>query len=188
MNRAFTSVKVVVREPAVQTSTVLFESRKFRIVRRAALGRDGAPRTFDVIDHRGAIVVLPLLDDGRIVLIRNERPAVGESLLELPAGTLDAGEEPIACARRELTEETGYRAGRLRPLLTFYTTPGMTNERMHAFVAEELSPGQASPEPDERIEPVATTWDDALDAIRDGRIADGKTIATLLYYRCFASR
>jgi ADP-ribose pyrophosphatase len=89
--------------------------------------------------HPGAVVVLPLLDADTIVMIRNFRPSVGATLLELPAGTLEADEPAEACAGRELIEETGYRAGRIEPLVDFYTSPGVLSERMFAFVARELS-------------------------------------------------
>jgi len=127
-------------------------------------------------------VILPLLADGRVVLIRNERPAVEAELLELPAGTLDPPEPAIECARRELTEETGYRAGRLEPLVSFYSTPGICNEHMHAFVARELTPGETEHEPSERIRVTPMEYEDTLRAIGDGRIVDAKTMVTLLYY------
>lgn len=175
----------VSQESPLAPPRVLLESRKYRVVRHEVRGRDGSTHAYDVIEHGGAVVVLPLLDDGRVVLIRNHRVAVGAELLELPAGTIDAGETPAVCAQRELAEETGYRAGRLAPLLSFYTTPGMTSERMHAFVATQLKPGPAAPEGDERICPAPMAFEDALAAVRDGGIVDGKTIATLLYFDRF---
>lgn len=165
----------------MHAESVVFESRKYRIVRREVPGQDGRTHAFDVIEHGGAVVVLPLLSDGSVAMIRVQRPAVGGELLELPAGTLEPGEEPESCARRELAEETGYRAGRVEPLCSFFTTPGLTNERMHAFVATELTPGPQALEGDERITLACMPYDEALAALRDGRIADGKTIATLLY-------
>ena len=125
---------------------------------------------------------MPILDDGRVVLISNCRFAVGQTLLELPAGMLDGGEPPIECAQRELCEETGYRAGRLEPLLSFFSTPGMCNEELHAFLATELVSGETSREPGERIENAPMRVEEALEAIGDGRIKDAKTIVTLLYY------
>ena len=125
---------------------------------------------------------MPILDDGRVVLISNCRFAVGQTLLELPAGMLDGGEPPIECAQRELCEETGYRAGRLEPLLSFFSTPGMCNEELYAFLATELVSGETSREPGERIENAPMRVEEALEAIGDGRIKDAKTIVTLLYY------
>ncbi|GAG48053.1 unnamed protein product, partial [marine sediment metagenome] len=140
---------------------------------------------YDLLVHPGAAVVLPLLADGQVLLIRNYRFAVDQELLELPAGTLDPPEPPEECARRELAEETGYRAGKLEPLVSFYSTPGMCNEQMHAFVASELVLGETELEPGERIENVPMEYAEALRAIGDGRITDGKTILTLLYYDRF---
>lgn len=163
---------------------ILLRSRKFSVARRLVSTPDGA-HPYDVIVHPGAVVVLPLLDDGRVVLIENTRPAVGRALLELPAGTLDPGEDPRACAARELTEETGYRAERVSPLLEFYTTPGMTDELMHAFVATGLTAGEAMLEPTEQIRVVVRGWAEVLEDIRKGRIVDGKSIAAVLYYEFF---
>ena len=101
--------------------------------------------------HPGAVVVLPLLDDGRIVMIHNFRHTMEEELLELPAGTLAPGEPPIDAARRELSEETGYAAGSVEPFITFYTLPGICTERMHAFIATDLRAGEQRLEPGEQI-------------------------------------
>lgn len=163
-------------------NAVQFVGRKFR-VERVEDGRNGHPH--DVIVHPGAAVILPLLDEDRVVLIRNRRIATGHTLLELPAGTLEPPEPPIECARRELQEETGYRAGRLVELLRFYSAPGFCNELLHAFLATELTPGQLALEASEQIETEVQPLADALQAIRDGRIIDAKTIATLLYYDRF---
>ncbi len=166
---------------------LLLRSRKFCVERRQ-FEAAGTVHTADIIVHPGAAVVLPLLDDGRVVLIRNHRVAVGTDLLELPAGTLDPGEEPRACAARELTEETGYRAAELRPLCAFYSSPGLLTERMHVFVARGLTPGPAQLEPGERIRSDPRPLEEALAAIRSGQICDAKTIVALLYYECFGRR
>jgi ADP-ribose pyrophosphatase len=160
---------------------VLLTSRKFRVERRAFETPTGTHHK-DVVVHPGAAVILPVLPDGRLVLTYVQRPAVGAELLEVPAGTLDPGESPAACAARELSEETGYRAGRLTPLLTFYSSPGMLTERMHAFIATELTPGEPHPEETEQIRVAPMTLAEALSAIGDGRLCDAKSIAVLLYY------
>jgi ADP-ribose pyrophosphatase len=136
----------------------------------------------EVCVHPGAVVVLPLLPDDKVLLIKTYRYAVGESLYELPAGTLEKGEEPINCAGRELIEETGYVARRLKPLGSFFTSPGILSERMYAFAAYDLRPGDAAPEEGEDIELRPTDWDDAVDMIRSGAIKDGKTVAAILMY------
>jgi len=161
---------------------IVYEGRKFRVEQHDVRDRDGRDRRYDLMVHPGAAVVVPILDDGRVLLISNYRFAVGQTLLELPAGTLDLPEPAIECARRELAEETGYRAGRLEPLLSFYSTPGVCTEHMHAFLATELVLGETALEPGERIENTPMKLDEALRAIGDGRITDAKTIVTLLYY------
>ena len=139
----------------------------------------------EVCVHPGAVVVLPILPDGRLVLIKNYRYAVEESLLELPAGTLEKGEEPINCAGRELIEETGYTARRLKSLGSFFTSPGILSERMYAFAAYDLTEGEPATEEGEQIEVRPTAWEDAIDMIRSGAIRDAKTIATILMYDRF---
>lgn len=160
---------------------VLLRSSKFRIERR----RYPAPRgavTRDIVVHPGAVLVLPLLTDDEIVMIHNYRYAVEQELLELPAGTIDPGETPAACAARELEEETGYRAGRLEPVMDFYTSPGITDERMHCYAARDLVRTAQKLAEGERIRTEIVPLSRAIDWIRAGRIRDGKTIALLLRY------
>jgi ADP-ribose pyrophosphatase len=167
----------------VSTETV-FKSRKFFVERRR-FEQGGRPRAHDIVVHPGAAVVLPLLDDGRVLMIRNMRPSLGHELLELPAGTLDPGESPEVCAARELQEETGHTAGKLRKLLHFYSSPGIMTERLEAFLATELRPGAQALDGGEQIELAPLPFDEALGKIRDGVITDGKSIAALLYYDRF---
>ena len=142
---------------------------------------NGAETTREVVRHAGAAVVLPKHDDGRVVLVRQYRYPTAEILLELPAGKLDPGETPAECAVRELSEEIGWRAGRIHELGSFFTTPGFTDEMLHAYVATELEPAlEVVADPDEAIEIVTMTVDEALAACRDGQIRDGKTIAVFL--------
>ncbi len=162
----------------------VLRAAKFTVERRRVV-RGGQRFDRHIVVHPGAAVILPLLDDGRVVLVENQRVSVGRALLELPAGTLEPPEPPIACAARELEEETGYRAARLRPLVEFLASPGICTERMHAFLAEGLAPGPQRLEPGEVCRPVVLEWDDLLGRVRDGAIEDGKTIATVLYYQAF---
>jgi ADP-ribose pyrophosphatase len=164
-------------------SQPLFAGRRFRVVRVTQPARDGAPHVREIIRHPGAVTILPLLDDERICLVQNYRVAVDRRLVELPAGTLEPGEDPRETAARELAEETGYRAGRLERLATFYTSPGILDEQMHLFLATSLQPGPMALEPGEDIRPLLASWDEALTMIRDGRIEDAKTMAGLLFYR-----
>ncbi len=143
---------------------------------------DGNVVQRDLIHYDGATVVLPVLSDGRIVLIRNYRFAVDETLWELPAGMLEAREDPEACAARELTEETGYTAGKLEKLGQFFTGPGTTDELMHSYLATDLTDGQQDLETYEEITVEVFCDADVRRMVRDGAIHDAKTITALTLY------
>ena len=145
---------------------------------------DGGDSIREVVRHRGAAVVLPILDDGRVVLVRQFRYPVGEALLELPAGTLEPGEDPLVCAARELTEETGYAATSVTPLGRFYAAPGYTDERLQAVLATGLRlTDDAEPDPDEIIEVEVVTFEELVSRMETGEIRDSKTLATILLAR-----
>ena len=135
--------------------------------------------TFQVVRHPGGVGVLPLHADGSVTLIRQLRPAVDATLLEVPAGRLGSGEEPAACGRRELLEETGLSAGTLTPLGLLHSSPGVFDEVIHLYLATDLHQGIAQPEAYEEIETVRLPLADAVAMACDGRISDGKTIAAL---------
>ncbi len=160
----------------------LFQGRRFRVERAVQTTPDGAEHLREIVRHPGAVTILPVLDDGRVCLLRNYRVAVDETLIELPAGTLEPGEDPAETARRELVEETGYRAGHIELLATFFTSPGILDEKMYIYLATSLSPGPTALEPGEQIEPLLATWPEALAMVRDGRIHDAKTITALLFF------
>jgi ADP-ribose pyrophosphatase len=143
---------------------------------------DGASHERAVIRHPGAVAVIPLLDDDRVCLIRNDRIGVGRELVELPAGTLEPDEPPEETAERELWEETGFRAGRITPLKSFFLSPGILDERMHLFVAEQLTETTPHREAGERIENYVVRWDVAMRMIEQGEIEDAKTLVGLLLY------
>jgi ADP-ribose pyrophosphatase len=134
---------------------------------------------YQIIRHPGGVGVLPLHDDGTVTLIRQLRPAAGGFLLEIPAGRLHPGEDPAACGLREMTEETGLRAGQVESLGIFHASPGVFDEVIHLFLGRGLSQGEAEPEQYEEIETVRVPLDEALRMAADGRINDGKTIAAL---------
>ena len=141
----------------------------------------------DVVLHPGAVVILPVLDRERIVLLRNHRWVVGETLWEVPAGTLEPNETVESCARRELEEETGYRCDRLTPRGFLYASPGVLDEKLHLFIAEGLTAGPSRPEADEQLEPVIVPLNDAIAMCLDGRIKDAKTITLLLTWERLGS-
>jgi ADP-ribose pyrophosphatase len=148
---------------------------------------DGSVGELEMIRHSGAAAVLPLLsdpagDDPQIVLIRQYRYATGGEIYEVPAGRPDfKGEDWEVCARRELEEETGMRAGRLERLTSIYTTPGFTDEQIHLFLATDLTNGSTSRDVDEFMDVVPMPLSRALEMVRTGEIVDAKTICTLLY-------
>ena len=146
---------------------------------------NGVTGELEMIRHPGASAVVPLLEvPGRpatVLLIKQYRYAAEGFLYEVPAGRLDAGETPEHCAHRELTEETGYTAGRIVPLTSIYTTPGFTDEFIHIFLATDLKPGKTAHEADEVLEVEQVLMTDALRMIETGEIKDGKTISSLLF-------
>jgi ADP-ribose pyrophosphatase len=135
--------------------------------------------TYQIVRHPGGVGVLPLHDDGTVTLIRQLRPAADGFLLEIPAGRLHPGEDPAACGRREMTEETGLRAQRIDPIGIFRASPGVFDEVIHLYVGSGLSQGEAEPEQYEDIETVRLPLHDALRMAADGEINDGKTIVAL---------
>jgi ADP-ribose pyrophosphatase len=164
---------------------ILFQAQRFRVERAVQITPDGSRHLREVVRHPGAVVILPLLDDDRICFVQNYRVAVGQTLIELPAGTLEPGEDPAETARRELAEETGYRAGRIEHLLTFCMSPGILDEQMHLYLAVDLQPGPMALEAGEDIQPLLCSWEEALAMARRGEIRDSKTLVGLLYYHTF---
>jgi ADP-ribose pyrophosphatase len=171
----------------MNNSKILFQGRRFRVERAVQVTPDGAKHDREVVRHPGAVVILPLLDDGCVCFVRNYRVAVDQTLIELPAGTLEPDEDPAHTALRELAEETGYRAGNIEHLLTFCMSPGILDERMHLYLASRLLPGPMALEAGEDIQPLVCTWEESLEMIQRGDIRDAKTLVGLMYYRMFRS-
>lgn len=142
---------------------------------------DGHEMTLAILKHPGAAAVVPFLNEREIVLLRQYRHAPRETLWEIPAGKLDDEEDPEACAARELTEETGYVAARLRRIGSILTTPGFTDEVIHLFSAHDLSAGKRALEADEVIETATMPLSDALRLIDTGEIRDAKTVCALFH-------
>jgi ADP-ribose pyrophosphatase len=162
------------------TETLLTTS-KFRVVRETISSESGRAKTREIIRHPGACVIVPLLDDGRVCLIKNWRIAVGETLVELPAGTLEPSEPPAKTAERELIEETGYRAQHIEFLHAFYLSPGILDEKMHLYLATGLTAGETAREEGEEIENWLVPFADAIEMVIRGEIRDAKTIVGLLW-------
>ncbi|MBK5251952.1 MAG: NUDIX hydrolase [Peptostreptococcaceae bacterium] len=134
----------------------------------------------EIIEHCGGVAVIAV-HDGKIILVKQYRKAVEKSLYELPAGKLEAIENPLECAKRELIEETGYEPQNLKFVLNFYSSPGFSNEMIHLFIADRISFVGASPDEDEYIEVVEIPFEDAFRMVSEGEIIDAKTIVGLLY-------
>jgi ADP-ribose pyrophosphatase len=169
----------------VLSSRRVFKGRVFDVTRDRVQEPNGVTAIREVIHHSGSVVVLAVDDtssEPRVLLERQYRYAAKEYMLELPAGRIDPGEVPLAAGKRELWEETGYRARLWKKALFFFPSPGFLEETMTIFLARGLTPGKDHPEADERIEHELVPLSKTIDLIMAGRIRDGKTIAGVLWY------
>jgi len=168
-------------------SEVVFQCSQFKVLHDKLIEPGGRRNERDVIRHNGSVVILALdtsksKKDPWIVMERQYRHAAQQNLWELPAGKIEPGEDPLEGAKRELAEETGYRAKKWRPLVEYYASPGFLGESMKVFLAEGLEPGEAQPEADEQIELRLVKLSELLKRIEKGAILDGKTLTSVLLY------
>ena len=175
---------------ALVSATRLYSGRIVNLDLDSVRFPDDSVGQLEMLRHPGAAAVVPFLDppasaDPRIVLLRQFRHAADGYIWEVPAGRLDEGEAPEACAERELEEETGLRARRIERLTTIYTTPGFTDERIHLFLAEGLEPGAEHREADEFMELHTVRWSEVMAKVGRGEIADGKTLVSLLFVQSY---
>lgn len=161
---------------------MIYTGRILDLARETHRMPDGREAQFEIVRHPGGAAALPICDDGRLLLIRQFRPAAGDYVLEAPAGRLEPGEDGKICIDRELQEEIGYRAGRIDSLGAVYSSVGFCNEQIHLFTARELTPTATAHEPDEYIDPLPLTLSEALERLRAGQIPDAKTQICLLRY------
>jgi ADP-ribose diphosphatase len=166
-------------EPEPETR-VIYRGRKIDLALRRVRLADGTAAERELVVHRGAVALVPMVDSDRVCLVRNHRYAVGRQLLEVPAGTIDPGETAEQAAERELIEETGYTAGRMLRITEWFVSPGWATERMVLFQCEDLRPGPTDHQPDERLEPVVVGWEDAVRMVDDHQIEDAKSILAIL--------
>jgi ADP-ribose pyrophosphatase len=172
------------KELKVLSSKIVYQGKVFKVTSDKVKEPNGITATRDVIRHSGSVVILPVDETGdepRILLERQYRYAAQSYLWELPAGRIDPGESALAGAKRELIEETGYRAKKWKRVLRFYASPGFLDETMEIFLARELTIGEAEPEDDESIECHLVPLSEAVDMIFSGKIHDGKAIAGVLW-------
>jgi ADP-ribose pyrophosphatase len=163
------------------TSETAFSGRLIDVRKETVRLPSGENTTREIVIHPEVVAILPILDDGRIVFVRQYRKAVDRILLEVPAGGVDPGETPEDAVRRELVEETGYTAGDTTFVMSFYTSPGFTTENMHLYLARNLTPGAATEETDQ-IEVVELSVAEARKRWEADEISDAKTILTILWY------
>jgi ADP-ribose pyrophosphatase len=159
---------------------VIFHGRKIDLALQTVTLADGTSAAREVVLHRGAVALVPMVDAEHVCLVENRRYAVGRTLLEVPAGTIDPGESPDATAARELMEETGYHAGRIDRVREWFVSPGVMNERMYLYLCHDLEAGPSRHELDEQLKPVIVAWDDAVCMAHDGRFEDAKTMLAIL--------
>jgi ADP-ribose pyrophosphatase len=168
-------------EPA-PVRRVIYQGRKIDLALQPVVLKDGQTADREVVLHRGAVALLPMVDSDHVCLLKNYRYSVGRTLWEVPAGTIDPGESPEETAPRELTEETGYVAGRIEELGSWLVSPGVFTERMHLYLCEDLQPGPTAHQPDEQLEPVVVAWQEAVRMVEDGRIEDAKSMLAILLW------
>jgi ADP-ribose diphosphatase len=175
------------KQATITSSETIFKGRVFTLQRDQVIEPSGLKTTREIIVHPGSVVVLPVLPDGRVVMIRQYRHAAGQYLWELVAGHKEPGEDPVEGARRELAEETGYTAERITKLLDIYPSPGLLGEKMDIFLAEGLKKGKARPEEDEKITQRIMTLREIEHWMQSGKICDSKSVAGILYYATFVA-
>lgn len=181
-------VKQPNKKAKILKSEVIFEGKSFGVRLDELIEPTGVRTMREVVTHPGSVVVLPVLPDGRIVLVRQYRHAVGQYMWELVAGRMERGENPKAGAARELIEETGYRAKKLTVFLDIVPTPGFLQERMYLLLAEGLTLGEAQPEEDEKLIVGTYSKKQLEEMVRTGKMRDAKSIAGLLFYFRFLEK
>jgi len=166
----------------MMSEQVLLKASRFTVNAMTITDKDGNAVMREVIRHGGAVVILPILADGSVVMIDNYRRSVDQTLLELPAGTIETGESPDSTAPRELIEETGYRAGTMTKVHEFFSCPGICDELMHLYVATDLVEGAPDRETTEQMENHVVSGDQVRELISTGKIRDAKTLIGLYWY------
>ncbi len=159
---------------------LIYRGKKIDLALQPVVLSDGTTRDREVVVHRGAVALVPMVDADHVCLLHNLRYAVNKTLIEVPAGTIDPGETPDSTAPRELAEETGYRAGTLTRIAEWWVSPGVFTERMYLYLCEDLTPGRTEHQPDEHLEPIVVPWHEAVQMVHDGRIDDAKSMLAIL--------
>jgi ADP-ribose pyrophosphatase len=163
----------------VNSQAVIHEARVFKLVRENVTLPNGITLDMDIIRHPGAAAIVPLKNNTTVILLRQYRHAIAETIWEVPAGTLHGNESPLECAKRELEEETGFRADKWEKLGVIAPLPAYSDERIHVYLTMELTPSRQNLDQDEILEVQEVTLGDALEMISNGQIKDSKTISSL---------
>lgn len=166
---------------------IVYQGKAFRVRRDQVRMPDGQAARLDIVEHAGAVTILPLDDQGRIWFVRQYRHPAAQQLLELPAGTLEPGEPPEVCAQREIREETGQAAGEMHKLGEFFLAPGYSTEYMHVYLATHLRPDPLPSDSDEFLSVETQPVAEVLQMVERGEIQDGKTLAALMLARRWLS-
>ena len=161
-------------------SEILLKGRAFAIRRDTLKAPDGRETKFDIIEHGGSVIIVPLDSDGNLLFVRQYRHAAGMDLLELPAGTLEEGEDPAVCAAREIREETGFAADRIEKIGDFYLAPGYSTEFMHVYLAQDLRLDPLEADADEFLSVEKIPFAEAIQMAERGEMPDAKSLAALL--------
>lgn len=169
-------------QPKVTNSEIIYKGKVVTLKVDSIEEADGTSYKREIVVHPGAVVMVPVADDGRLLLVKQWRQPTGKTLVELPAGTLEAGEPPEVCAERELQEEIGFKPAKLTKLGGFFSAPGFCTEYLHLFLAEGLTPNQMQADEDEHIEVLSISLEEALQLIDNGTICDAKSVAGILRY------
>jgi len=167
---------------------VVYSGHIINVRRDDALTADGLPCVREVVEHPGATGIIAITDEGKILCVRQYRYPCEEYILEIPAGKLERGEDPLLCAKRELREETGYTAARWDSLGSVWLSPGICDEKMHVFLARDLAAGEKDPDEDENLENECYTPDELKKLALEGKLNDAKTFTALYMARVFMER
>lgn len=174
-------IKLNFNEETVKTRQI-FEGRIIKLRVDDVKLPNGKISTREIVEHPGGVSIIAEKNDGKILMVRQFRKPANEALLEIPAGKLEYGENPELCAKRELLEETGYKVNNVKHLITFYTTPGFSNEKMYLYFAKDLIKDNSNTDEDEFLEVLEYTPEELMKMIFDNEIKDSKTIVAILYY------
>lgn len=167
----------------VKNSQVVYKGKVFNIEKDVITLPDGRETTRETVIHGGAAAMIPIDNEGKIIFVRQYRHSAKREVLEIPAGTIEQGEDPYDCAIREIEEETSYKAGKMTPLLKMYSAIGFCSEVIHIYIAEDLVKGEFHMDEDEFITTERYTLDESISLIEKGEICDSKTISAIFAYK-----